>query len=113
MNTCDSNEKLHNNCDISSQSFGLVLQFIQHVIQLKNTDCIVLYPKIIVHIFYWSQSLDLHRQSLLILQTIIINVRIYNSCLDQNLQCDINEKLIGSLDVSICVYVLYSWVLTW
>lgn len=107
MNTCKSNEKLNNNCDIAYQSFGLVLRFIQHVIQLKNDDCIVLYPKIIFHIFHWSQSLDLHHQSMLILQTIIINVRNYNSCLDQNLQCDILEKLEGSLDVSImCFYIL-------
>lgn len=95
-------EKSNSNYDITVQSFGLVLQFIHHIIQLKQEDFIILYPKIIPHILHWvqAQSFNLQQQTWSILQTIIMNVRLYNNSMNQNLQCDISEKLIEILNVS-------------
>lgn len=100
MNNFKHIEKSHSNYDITFQSVGLVLQFIHHIIQFKPEDFIILYPKIILHILHWAQLLDLQQQALSILQTIIMNVRIYNNSMDQNLQYDIFEKLIEILNVS-------------
>jgi len=92
-------EKSHSNYEITFQSSGLVLKFIHHVIQLKNEDLFVLYPKIIIMYLHWTRSLDLHQKAMTILQTIIVNVRIYNH-MDKSLQHDIYEKLVESLNVS-------------
>lgn len=100
MNNIKYIEKSHSNYDITFQSVGLVLQFIHHIIQFKHEDFIILYPKIILHILHWAQSFDLQPQALSILQTIIMNVRIYNNSMDQNLRCDVFEKLIDILKVS-------------
>lgn len=92
--------KFHNNNDITFQCIEIILKFVNHVIGIKIENIIVLYPTIIVHILNWAQSSDLHQQIMSILQTIIINVRMYNNRLDQNLQHNIYEKLEESLNVS-------------
>uniref|UniRef100_A0A2H8TVK4 Protein CIP2A n=1 Tax=Melanaphis sacchari TaxID=742174 RepID=A0A2H8TVK4_9HEMI len=100
MNNFKCIEKTHNNYHIILQSVDLLLQFIHHVVQFKNEDLIILYPKIIMYILHWTQFSNLHEQSISILQTITINVRSYNSYMDQTLQCDIYENL------EKCLYVL-------
>lgn len=94
-------EKSQNNYQITLQSVDLVLQFVHHVIQFKNEDLIILYPKIIMYILHWTQFSNLQKQAMSILQTIIINVRSYESCMDQSLKCDIHENLEKSLNVSL------------
>lgn len=83
------------------------MKFVHRVIKLKNEDFIVLYPTIIEHILQWIQIPDLYQQVISILQTIVINVRIYSSCMDQNLQNDIHKQLEESLNVSktLSIYV--------
>lgn len=93
-------EKSHGYFDITLQSVGLVLEFINHVIKLKNESLKVLYPKIIKQISHWAQYVDLYQQSMLMLQTIIINVRNNNSSMDQNIECDLHKQLEESLNVS-------------
>lgn len=102
LNVFKNIEKTCNNQNnyIILKSVGLVLQFIHHVIQLRIEEFIIIYPDIIINVLHWAQFLDIHEQALLILQTIIINVRINNYYLDQNLQNDIFEKLAESLNVS-------------
>jgi len=96
-----------NNNDITFDCVGVILKFVHYVIQLKNEDFIILYPIIITLILHWTQSLNIYKQVMSILQTIIINIRIYNSNIDQNLQYDIHEKLKETLNVSNihCVYL--------
>lgn len=94
-------EKPHNNCDNTFQSIELIFQFIHHITELKSESIIELYPKIIVHILHWTQYLDLYQQTVPIMQTIINIIRINNNCIDLSLQCDINEKLEESLNVSL------------
>lgn len=101
MNDFKYIEKTHNNYYLILQSVDLLLQFVHHVIQFKNEDLIILYPKIIIYILHWTQFSNLHEQSMSILQTIIINVRSYNNYMDQTLQCDIYENLEKSLYVSL------------
>lgn len=100
MNNYKHVEKLHSHHDITLQSIGLVLQFIHHVIKLKNESFNALYPNLINQTLHWAQFENLHQQAMLIFQTIIINLRINNSSIDQNLQRDIYEQLEESLDVS-------------
>lgn len=92
--------KFHNNNDITFQCIEIILKFVNHVIGIKIEDIIVLYPTIIEYILNWVQSSDLYQQTISILQTIIINVRMYNNQLDQSLQDNIYDKLIESLNVS-------------
>ncbi|XP_060862831.1 uncharacterized protein LOC132939589 isoform X2 [Metopolophium dirhodum] len=96
-------EKSQNNYHITLQSVDLVLQFVHHVIQFKNEDLIILYPKIIMYILHWTQFSNLQKQAMSILQTIIINVRSYESYMDQTLKCDIHENLEKSLNVLLIV----------
>lgn len=98
MNNIKQIEKSHCNYEITLQSVGLVLQLIHHIIQLK--DFFILYPQILSYIMEWFQFLELHEQLISLLYTIINILRIYNMNLDQNLQCNIHEKIEGSLDVS-------------
>lgn len=100
VNNFKNIEKTHDNYHIILQNVDLVLQFVHHIIQFKNEDLIILYPKIIIYILHWTQFSNLHEQSMSILQTIIINVRSYNAYMDQTLQCDIFENLEKSLYVS-------------
>jgi len=112
MNNLKNIEKSHSNYEITFQSSGLVLKFIHHVIQLKNEEFIILYPKIIINFLHWTRLFDLHQKSITILQTIIINLRIYNTYIDQCLQCDIYEKLVESLNVSkICKFKMHGQIL--
>lgn len=90
----------HNNHDVTSQCIEIVLKFIDHIIQLNIEDFIILYPTIIVHIMNCAQSLDIFQQTMSILQTVIVNVRVYNNHMDHNLQCDIYIKLEECLNVS-------------
>lgn len=101
MNSFKDIDKSYNNYHTTLQSVNLILQFVHHIIQLKNEDFIILYPTIITQILHWTEFPDLHEQAMSILQTIIINVRCYNSFMDQDLQCVIYEKLAESLDVSL------------
>jgi len=101
MNNFKHIEKSHNNYHISLQCVDLVLQFVHHVIQFKNEDLIILYPTVITYVLHWTQILNLYEQAMSILQTIIINVRCYNSYMDQTLQYDIYENLEKSLNVSL------------
>lgn len=94
-------EKSQNSYHITLQSVDLILQFVHHVIEFKNEDLIVLYPKIIIYTLHWTQFSNLHKQAMSILQTIIINVRSYDSHMDQALKCDIHENLEKSLNVSL------------
>jgi len=94
-------EKSQNNYHFTLQSIDLVLQLVHHVIQFKNEDLIILYPKIIIYILHWTQFSYLHEQTMSILQTIIINIRSYNNHIDQTLKCDIYENLEKSLNVSL------------
>ncbi|XP_060834763.1 uncharacterized protein LOC132917839 [Rhopalosiphum padi] len=103
MNDFKYIEKTHNNYYLILQSVDLLLQFVHHVIQFKNEDLIILYPKIIIYILHWTQFSNLHEQSMSILQTIIINVRSYNNYMDQTLQCDIYENLEKSLYVLLMI----------
>ncbi|XP_003247737.1 uncharacterized protein LOC100576041 [Acyrthosiphon pisum] len=96
-------EKSQNNYHITLQSVDLVLQFVHHVIQFKNEDLIILYPKIIMYILHWTQFSNLQKQAMSILQTIIINVRSYESYMDQTLKCDVHENLEKSLNVLLIV----------
>lgn len=98
MNNIKQIEKSHCNYEITLQSVGLVLQLIHHIIQLK--DFFILYPQILSYIMEWFQFLELHEQLISLLYTIINILRVYNMDLDQNLQCNIHEKIGGSLDVS-------------
>lgn len=91
-------EKSQGNYHLTVQSVDLVLQFVHHVIQFKNEDLIILYPKIIIYILHWTQVPNLYEQAMSILQTIIINIRSYNSYIDQTLKCDIYENLEKSLN---------------
>lgn len=100
VNNFKNIEKTHDNYHIILQNVDLVLQFVHHIIQFKNEDLIILYPKIIIYILHWTQFSNLHEQSMSILQTIIINVRSYSAYMDQTLQCDIYENLEKSLYVS-------------
>lgn len=93
-------EKSHSNYRITLQSTDLVLKFIHHVIQLKNEDLLVLYPKIIMNFLHWTRSLLFQQKAIAILQTIIINLRIYNNFMDQILQSNIYEKFVEILNVS-------------
>lgn len=95
-----STEQLHDNYDNTLQNVVLILKFIHHLIQIKNENLFIMYPTIITHLLQWIQYLDLHEQVMLILQTLIINVRIHNIDMDQNLQCDINSNLKEILNVS-------------
>lgn len=101
MNNFKHIEKSQNNYHITLQSVELILQFVHHIIQFKNEDLIIAYPKIIINILHWTQFSNLHEQAMLILQTIIINVRSFNSYIDQTLKCDIYENLEKTLNVSL------------
>lgn len=100
LNNFKPSENLHNNYDTTLQNIVLILRFIHHLIQIKNEDFFIMYPTIITHLLQWIQYLDLHEQVMSIFQTLIINVRIHNIHMDQNLQCDINSNLEESLNVS-------------
>lgn len=103
VNNFKNIEKTHDNYHIILQNVDLVLQFVHHIIQFKNEDLIILYPKIIIYILHWTQFSNLHEQSMSILQTIIINVRSYSAYMDQTLQCDIYENLEKSLYVLLMI----------
>lgn len=98
-------EKSHNNYEITIQSVGLVLQLLHHIIQIK--DLFIVYPQLISHIIQWAQFVELHGQSMSILQTIISTIlQIHSKSIDQKLQCNIYKKLEDSLDVS-ALFKLY------
>lgn len=101
--------KLHNTNDSTFQCIEIILKFVNHVIGMEIEDFIVLYPTIIVHTLNWAQSSDLYQETMSILQTIIINVRMYNNRLDQNLQQNIHDKLQESLNVSKICYVFCNY----
>lgn len=102
--------KSHNNNDITFQCIEIILKFVNHVIGIEIEDIVVLYPTIIVHILNWAQSSVLYQQTMLILQAVIINVRMYNNRLDQNLQHNIYDTLEESLNVSKIIIYMYIYL---
>ncbi|XP_050542983.1 uncharacterized protein LOC126906419 [Daktulosphaira vitifoliae] len=81
------------------QCVGLVLQFIEYVIQLKSIVSKTLYPEILSNVIYWAQYNELCTFTLPILQSITYDIRNHNNSLEQNLQNAINFKLEESLNV--------------